>query len=179
MFFSKRFWSIPAVAAVALLTACGTVPNKASPNDPAGNFYQVTPTLYRGGRPDQVGVGVLEQMGIKTIIDLENDDDAVAHEAEWAKLAQLNFIHEPMNGLEKPRDRQVNEILGMIDDPALQPVYVHCMEGVDRTGLIIALHRVLSEGWTPKAAHAEMKAHGFKSILIAMDHYFKKKTNWD
>ncbi len=164
---------------VLALAGCGGVPAKASPDDPAGNFYQVSDTVYRGGRPDGEGVMRLAAIGVKTIIDLEDDDDAVARERVWAANAGLFFIHEPMNGLETPRDGEVNDILAKLDDPTIQPLYVHCTEGVDRTGLIIALYRVIDEGWTPAAAHAEMMAHGFKSILMAMNHYFEEKTGWD
>lgn len=165
--------------ALALAPACGSIPAKAAPGDPAGNFFQVSPMVYRGGRPDQPGVDALQRMGVKTIIDLEDDDSAVDTEHGWAQQAGLNFIHEPMNGLQTPRDGEVDDILAKMNDPALQPVYVHCMEGVDRTGLIIALYRVIFAGWTPKDAHDEMMAHGFKSILIAMNHYFEEKTRWD
>lgn len=58
-------------AALAIVPGCGSVPGKASPNDPAGNFSQVSPGIYRGGRPDQPGVLALAKMGVKTIIDLE------------------------------------------------------------------------------------------------------------
>jgi protein tyrosine phosphatase (PTP) superfamily phosphohydrolase (DUF442 family) len=167
------------VAAIAALPACGTVPAKASPNDPSGNFAQVAAGVYRGGRPDQPGVAVLVKMGVKTIIDLENDDAAIAAERGWAQADGLNFVSRPMNGLATPDDAEVNDILARINDPANQPVFVHCMQGKDRTGLIIALYRVIEEGWPPAKAHDEMMAHGFNSLLIAMNHYFEEKTNWD
>ncbi len=173
---------VPALATVlcaAAVPACGGVPAKASPTDPAGNFSQVTPNLYRGGRPDQPGVAALKQMGVKTIIDLENDDAAVATEQSWAQQDGLLFIHEPMNGLETPKDAEVDDILSKINDPNLQPVYVHCMQGHDRTGLIIALYRVFDMGWTPKDAHDEMMALGFNSLLIAMNSYFENRTHWE
>ena len=166
-------------AASASMSACGGVPVKASPNDPAGNFSQVTPNLYRGGRPDQPGIDALKQMGVKTIINLENDDQAVATEQTWAQNDGLFFIHEPMNGLETPRDAEVDDILSKINDPTLQPVFVHCMQGHDRTGLIVALYRVFDQGWTPKDAHDEMMALGFNSLLMAMNHYFEVRTHWD
>ncbi len=165
--------------ATALLPACGGVPTKASPTDPAGNFAEVTPSLYRGGRPDEPGVQELAKMGVKTIIDLEDDDQAVAAEQGWAQQSGLWFIHEPMNGLETPRDAEVDDILAKINDPSLQPVFVHCMQGRDRTGLIVALDRVVAMGWAPKDAHDEMMAHGFNSLLLAMNHYFEEKTHWD
>jgi protein tyrosine/serine phosphatase len=162
------------------LYACGSVPAKASPDDPAGNFSQVSAGVYRGGRPDQTGVTVaLPKLGVKTIIDLENDDAAIAQERAWAQSVNIQFISEPMDGTKTPDDAEVNDILAKLNDPANQPVFVHCMEGVDRTGLIIALYRVIDQGWAPKDAHDEMMAHGFKSILLAMNHYFETKTGWD
>ena len=70
-----------------------------------------------------------------------------------------------MVGIETPNDNEVDDILAKMGDPSLQPVYVHCTEGVDRTGLIIALYRVIEQGWAPKDAHDEMMAHGFKSLI--------------
>jgi len=176
----SRFALGLAATAILAASACtATPPSKASPDDPAGNFYQVSDTVYRGGRPDGAGVLKLADMGIKTIIDLENDDNAVAAEKVWAANAGVNFIHEPMVGVETPKDNEVDDILAKMGDPSLQPVFVHCTEGVDRTGLIIALYRVIEQGWAPKDAHDEMMAHGFKSLMIAMNSYFEKKTNWE
>jgi protein tyrosine/serine phosphatase len=166
------------LAVLGAASGCG-VPEKASPNDPAGNFSQVTPNLYRSARPDRPGVTILKQMGVRTIIDLEDDDDAVEQEQGWAQEEGINFIHSPMNGLQTPRTPQVDDILAKINDPALQPVIVHCKQGHDRTGLIIALDRVFYQGWSPKDAHDEMMALGFNSLLIAMNHYFEERTHWD
>jgi protein tyrosine/serine phosphatase len=177
---SKKLWcgSLLLLAAGSL-SACGSVPAKANPNDPAGNFSQVSSGIYRGGRPDQPGVQVLQQMGVKTIIDLENDDEAISTEQGWAQADGIQFISRPMNGLATPDDNEVNDILAKINDPANQPVFVHCMQGHDRTGLIIALYRVLYEGWKPKDAHDEMMALGYNTILVAMDSYFEKKTGYE
>jgi protein tyrosine/serine phosphatase len=180
MHFSRSaLLGLATLAFAASLPACGSPPAKASPSDPAGNFSQVSSTLYRGGRPDEAGVQVLAQKGVKTIIDLENDDQAVANERNWAHAAGLNFISEPMNPIERPKDREVDDILSKLTDPALQPVFVHCMQGHDRTGLIVALYRVIYEGWTPKDANDEMNALGFNNIFIAMHDYFEDKTGWD
>jgi tyrosine-protein phosphatase SIW14 len=175
----NRFSSPLIIAAVALLPACGSVPGKASPDDPAGNFSQVSPALYRGGRPDAPGIQSLVRLKVKTIVDLEDDDEAIASEKTWAAAAGIKFVSKPMNGLERPSDGEVNDILANINDAANQPVFVHCMQGRDRTGLIVALYRVFSENWTPKEAHDEMMALGFNSILLAMNHYFEDKTHWD
>jgi hypothetical protein len=77
------------------LTACGTVPAKAVPTDPAGNFSDVSPGIYRGGRPDQPGVQeALVKLGVKTIIDLENDDEMMAHGFNGIRLAMNHNFEE-------------------------------------------------------------------------------------
>jgi protein tyrosine/serine phosphatase len=168
-----------ALALASFIPACGGVPAKASPDDPAGNFSQVSTGIYRGGRPDQPGIAELQKMGVKTIIDLENDDTAIKNERGWAEAAGIQFVSEPMDGTQTPNDKEVNDTLAKINDPANQPVFVHCMQGHDRTGVIIALYRVIFENWAPKAAHDEMMALGYNPLLIAMNHYFEEKTGWE
>jgi protein tyrosine/serine phosphatase len=57
-------------------------------------------------------------------------------------------------------------------DPSLQPIYVHCALGRDRTGLLVALYRVRQLGWSPAAAYQEMQSQRFNRLLIGIDHYF-------
>jgi protein tyrosine/serine phosphatase len=175
--------STPTLLLIALcgatIVGCGSVPPKASPDDPAGNFAYVSQGIMRGGRPDQVGVARLADMGAKTIINLEDDDDVVELEKQWAESLRLSFVSHPMSGLSTPNDDGVNDVLAILADETRRPVYVHCMQGKDRTGIVIALHRVFNEGWSPRAAWDEMYAHGFNNILIALKHYFEKKTGFD
>jgi protein tyrosine/serine phosphatase len=174
----KKFLATRVVPILLFAAGCGSVPTKASPADPAGNFSQVSDGVYRSGRPDEAGVTAWKNMGGVAIIDLEDDDAAIAAERGWAEAAGLKFYSHPMNGLDSPDNGEVDWILAQIGDTTNQPVLVHCMEGKDRTGLIIALYRVIYEGWTPQAAHDEMMAHGFNSILIAMNNFFESKTGW-
>ena len=125
----------------------GDASGKASPDDPAGNFYQVSDTVYRGGRPDGAGVLRLADMGIKTIIDLENDDNAVAAGAASGRRTPASTSsHEPMVGARDAARQRGRRHPGEDRRSVVQPVYVHCTEGVDRTGLIIALYRVIEAG---------------------------------
>jgi protein tyrosine/serine phosphatase len=167
------------IVAGAAGQGCGGVPQKADPNDPAGNFYEVSPGVWRGGRPDEVGVQRLQQLGFKTDIDLENEKNVVAQEKAWAEANGLDFVEAPMTGTSEPDDEQTNAVLAILADESRKPAYVHCMKGQDRTGLIIALHRVFNEGWKPEDAYNEMMAHGYNWILGDMKEYFEKKTGWE
>src|SRR5689334_11553260 len=40
------------------------------------NFGQVTPEVWRGSKPDREGMQWLAQRGVKTIIDLQMDDES-------------------------------------------------------------------------------------------------------
>ena len=46
-----------------------------------------------------------------------------------------------------------------------KPAYVHCEEGVDRTGLLIAAYRVREMGWSKMLAYEEALHYGYHRIL--------------
>jgi protein tyrosine/serine phosphatase len=156
---------------------CAGVPQKNAPDDPAGNFVIVTPgELYRGGRPDEAGYdSLVNRLHVKTVINLENDDAAVTEERAWAEERGIEYVNEPMTGTSSPNDEQVNRILAMLADKEIYPVFVHCMQGHDRTGAIIALHRRYNEGWSAQDAYKEMEEYGFNGLLFALKGYVKQK----
>ena len=90
-------------------------------------------------------------------------------EREKANSLGMSFFSVPLNSMknlsnEKDKTR-IFKILSMMNDPALQPVYIHCEHGVDRTGLIAALYRVQVEHCDPKRAHQEMIEDGHKGFI--------------
>jgi tyrosine-protein phosphatase SIW14 len=44
--------------------------------------------------------------------------------------------------------------------PEYQPVFVHCQAGKDRTGLVVAVYRILVDGWSVDDAISERKTFG-------------------
>jgi protein tyrosine/serine phosphatase len=64
--------------------------------------------------------------------------------------------------------------LGALADASSYPIFVHCKKGLDRTGVVIALHRVFDQGWSPQDARAEMYALGFDMRLWTLRRYFEK-----
>jgi protein tyrosine/serine phosphatase len=54
-----------------------------------------------------------------------------------------------------------------VDDPANQPVYVHCVGGRHRTGVMTAIYRMIDDKWTPDRAFQEMKSYKYGRRLPA------------
>lgn len=132
-----------------------------------GNFERVSSTLMRGGAPSAQALKELKAAGVKTILNLRGDGAASRKEERSAKEIGLDYYNIPM-GYREPSLTKVSGILDIIRDPQKQPVYVHCLQGADRTGMIIGIHRVLSDGWQFDQVYSEMRGHHFKPFLIPM-----------
>jgi len=126
---------------------------------PIKNFGKVNDNYYRGSQPDHSQLAALKAMGVKTIIDLRQD--YVARERRWATELGLNYFHIPLKPSRPPTKEQTQYFLGLVNDPANGPVYVHCKVGRHRTGALTAVYRITHDGWTADQAFAEMKQYDF------------------
>jgi protein tyrosine/serine phosphatase len=124
------------------------------------NFGQINARYYRGGQPDARDYADLAAMGVKTIVNLTSDD-AQANEPELAKQNGLRYFPIAMTTRQPPTAAQLAEFMAIVDDPANQPVYVHCVGGRHRTGVMTAVYRMTDDGWTADQAFAEMKKYQF------------------
>lgn len=149
----------------------------AAPSRQIPNFQTIEDGLVRGGRPTQKDLQWLQAQGIKTIINLENDDDAVKQEKKWADKLGLVSVSVPMDVFETPNDFQTAQLLDLMNDPKMNgPIFIHCKQGRDRTGLLVGLHRVLNRGWGAKTSYDEMLKYGFRSYFWPLDDYYRAKS---
>lgn len=125
-----------------------------------GNFGKVSAQYYRGEQPQARDYGDLAALGIKTVIDLQADGDN-ADEPRLVKAAGMSFIRIPMTTHVPPTSDQLALFLRIVNDPARQPVYVHCAGGKHRTGVMTAAYRIEHDGWTSDQAFREMKQYKF------------------
>jgi protein tyrosine/serine phosphatase len=148
---------------------------------PIPAFRTVSEGIYRGGRPLHEGIFALsDRLAIKTDLDLENDNDAIrAEKLDVASVGGIRMISIPMSGFWAPQDGAVNRALAILRDPSNYPIFVHCLHGEDRTGLIVGLFRVEVQGVSPAEAYAEMKDDGFHPLLLGLNHYFEERTGFD
>lgn len=135
------------------------------------NFHQVNAQLYRGAQPKRGGLAELARLGVKTIINLRSDDEQSDAEEREARALGLGYYKVPMRRVGRPDDALIEHALELINDAALQPVFVHCKRGADRTGTVIACYRIRHDGWTAAAATAEAKRYGLSFFESGMKHY--------
>jgi protein tyrosine/serine phosphatase len=129
------------------------------------NFGEVDSTYYRGGQPQGRDYADLAALGIKTIVNLTSDD-ATPDEKAMAQKAGLSYVQIPMTTRVVPTAAQLTQFLKLVNDPANQPVYVHCVGGRHRTGVMTAAYRITHDRWTADRAFQEMKQYKFGADFL-------------
>ena len=109
-------------------------------------FSQVDETLYRGARPEPNQMTELKELGIDTIIDFttERFKQPGYSEAEQAELLGIKHCRIPLVSCENPSDEDINKFFEIIQNAKKnrQKVFIHCLEGRDRTGLFTELYKI-------------------------------------
>lgn len=132
-------------------------------------FYveQVNEHLYRSSQPrtESDWKALAARLGPAGIIvklnaeDEGSDDGAAAVGLRVVKLAIEpkgdGPIYAQIEGVfTKPDRMRVAQAVAISCNPNVM-VDDHCSYGFDRTGFVVAMERVLCEGWSPEAAHDE------------------------
>jgi protein tyrosine/serine phosphatase len=153
--------TVPSLLLLALAMTAVAKSHKASefPTIKIDNFGCINANFYRGAQPERGDYKALAELGVKTIIDLRDD---------WRKEAKglveasgMKYVLIAMDDRGKPTEAQIQEFMKTANDPANQPVFVHCKGGRHRTGLVTAIYRMENDGWTAEQAYDEMKEFDF------------------
>ena len=129
------------------------------------NFGRVNDNYYRGAQPVGRDYTDLAAIGVKTLVNLTNDDADPAERA-MAERAGMRYFQIPMTTHQSPTDAQLAQFMSIVNDPANQPVYVHCVGGRHRTGVMTAAYRMSEDGWTAERAFKEMKDFKFGADFL-------------
>jgi protein tyrosine/serine phosphatase len=133
--------------------------NERFPSIKIKNFGQMTEQFYRGAQPKEEDYQSLAALGIKTVIDLQ--DDPKSYEKSAVEAAGMRYVNIPMVAKAYPTPEQVAAFLKLVDDPETGKFYVHCAGGRHRTGVMGAVYRFTHDNWNYDQVYAEMKEYDF------------------
>jgi protein-tyrosine phosphatase len=96
--------------------------------------------VWRGGHPDGNAYHVLAARGVTTVVDLRPDPPSRAERAR-VSAAGMELVHIPIVDGRYPSATQLRRFTRLVDDNRGR-VFVHCSEGVGRTGTMSAAYAV-------------------------------------
>jgi uncharacterized protein (TIGR01244 family) len=160
----RKYAAIAAFLSLVLPPAVATARDSRLAAITIDNFGRISDTYYRGSQPSGDDYAKLAELGVRTVIDLQQDyasqEFARTEEADVTR-AGMEFVRIPMTTRVVPTPDQIAQFLRIVNDPAQQPVYVHCKGGKHRTGVMTAVYRMVNEQWTADKAYDEMKQFKF------------------
>jgi len=159
----SRSLSAAAVAALALTLLSGAQAKErnGSAKTSISNFGCINENYYRGAQPKRRDFDDLAAMGVKAVIDLQ--EDGVRDEQQMVEAAGMKFFRIGLSDSSWPSPDRAEQFLKLVNDPSNQPVFVHCHGGRHRAGIMTAIYRMTHDGWSIDQAYAEMKQYGFES----------------
>ena len=120
------------------------------------NLHRLTPMLYRSEQPTALGMRNLQELGIRTVINLRAfNDDASRVKGTSLRTERVRIFTWHVD------DRHVIDVMRILQNQANGPFLIHCQHGADRTGLMSAMYRVLEQGWSKEDALKELADGGY------------------
>ena len=128
----SRTLSAAAIAALALasLTVAQAAQRNGSQKARISNFGCINETFYRGAQPKGRDYDDLAAMGVKTVIDLQEDGER--DEQQMVEGAGMKFYRIGLSDSSWPSRDKPEQFLKIVNDPSNQPVFVHCHGGRHR-----------------------------------------------
>ncbi len=125
-----------------------------------GNLREVVPgRLYRAGQPSAIRIQqYIAKHGIKTIINLKGCCDPLGWYQEEAASAQregISLEEFSFSAGRLPSPATLNRLVEALEQ-ATEPILVHCHQGIDRTGMAVALWLLLRTQTPPEEAVKEL-----------------------
>lgn len=125
------------------------------------NFARVSDTYFRGAQPVGSDYADLAKLGVKTVINLIGDSELDTMEQSFVEKQGMRYLVIPMSTRKAPTIQQIETFLAIVNDSASQPVYVHCVGGRHRTGVMTAVYRMTKDGISGAEAFNEMKRFNY------------------
>ncbi len=158
---ARAFWLLPGL----VLAACT-------------GLRTVRPDVFRSPQPgeDQLARRI-EALGIRTVVCLRLAGEGNAASARAAEGASIAFWHVPMSATRLPSAATLLE-LWRVAASARRPLLLHCLAGIDRTGLASAILVLHDTGDLAQARrelalvpHGHLGVFGTESMREVLDRY--------
>src|SRR5215213_7490704 len=146
------------VLSFAVISFAQTSPSNVG-NVKIRNFGQMDEHFYRGAQPKEDDYQALKDLGVKTVIDLQ--EKPTKYEKAAVEALGMTYVNIPMDDTEYPKPEAVEAFLKIINEPSTGVAYVHCKGGKHRTGAMGAVYRFTKYGWDYDKAYQEMLNYDF------------------
>jgi protein-tyrosine phosphatase len=156
-----------------------------APGTKLTRFEKIDDGVYKGSEPkNDADYRFLQSKHIKYIVAMKFLPLLDRLEVHRARKYGIVVIPITMNASTfPPSDKHIRQILCLLSDKRLRPVYFHCTIGRDRTALIATLYEIYFLRMPADRARDEMKRFGFKEswTLSGLSDYLEKHANspWD
>jgi tyrosine-protein phosphatase SIW14 len=119
------------------------------------NVYKIDEGIYRSEQPDQNDFIALEKIGLCEVLNVRR----LWTDKKKTRKTELKLHHISMKAGDI-KEREVVRALKIIDDRK-GPILIHCWHGSDRTGMLVAMYRLVFQNWTKDDAIHEMTKGNF------------------
>jgi tyrosine-protein phosphatase SIW14 len=156
----RSFGRIPfIVVAIFALTIVSQAQQVTTVKIKIKNFGQMDDRFFRGAQPKEDDYKDLAALGIKTVIDLQ--DDPKEYERPIVESLGMKYVNIPMIAKKYPTEEATNVFMKLVNDPATGKFYLHCAGGRHRTGAMGAVYRFELYKWNFDQVYKEMKQYDF------------------
>jgi hypothetical protein len=148
-------------------------------------FQKIDEGVYKGSEPKKdADYRFLQSLHIHYIVELKFLPLLHHMEVNKARKYGIEVIPVTINAsIVAPSEKHIRQVLCLLSDKRLRPVYFHCTIGRDRTGLIATLYEIYFLGLPPEKAREELDSFGFKEnwTLAGLRSYLRKHASspWD
>ncbi len=149
------------------------------------HFQKIDEGVYKGSEPrNDADYRFLQSQHIQYIVELRFWPLLDRLEVHKARKYGILVIPVTINAsIFAPSEKHIRQVLCLLSDKRLRPVYFHCILGRDRTALIATLYQIYFLGLPPEKARQELDRFGFKEswTLAGLGKYLQKHASspWD
>ena len=134
-------------------------------------FRRLNESYMRGSVPLSGSIEVLKRLGVKSLVDLRSAYDHTVSIGKAALTEGLQYFWLPMSVWNAPSDEQANEFISLVTDESRGPFYVFCTDGLNRTGEMSAIYRLMRDKWDIEQSLKEMDEIGFNPYYYTLRNY--------